>query len=181
MFSAACGGAVRPGQGRRVGSGAFVQPGPAQQIVWPVGGSGGPDQAPKWLLCLPFQDSKQLHVAAADQPGAGAEAVPHGEGHPPMPTAPSTLVPGSPALTGHRQPRCHPLAQAEAGSHALFPDTQTPRWGWGWACSTLCALNGGCPQEGEAQGSDPLSSSGRCERLTWRGVGRGWWGDMTGQ
>lgn len=127
MFSAACGGAVRPGQGQRVGSGPL--------LAWPCSADhvagGGPGQAPNWLLCLPFQDSKQLHVAAADQPGAGAEAVPHGEGHPPMPAAPSTLVPGAPALAGHCQPRSHPLAQAEAGSHALFPDTQNSSLGLG--------------------------------------------------
>ena len=45
----------------------------------------------------PFQDSEQLHGAAKDQPGAGGQAVPHGEGtpHPPSPQHSQPWAPSS--------------------------------------------------------------------------------------
>lgn len=53
--------------------------------------------------CLLLQDSEQLHGAAKDQPGAGGQAVPHGEAPAPRPSA---LDPGGATLPmqepGHR-------------------------------------------------------------------------------
>lgn len=90
MFSAVCRGAVRPGVGGSGGRLGGLHAALLRSAGHAASGvMGGPGPAQQWPHCLLFQDSEQLHGAAEDQPGAGGQAVPHGEGRRPLPHGPT--------------------------------------------------------------------------------------------
>lgn len=87
------------------------------------GPPGRPGLAQQWPCCLPFQDPEQLHGAAEDQPGAGGQAVSHGEGcpeaHGPAPSSVALDPSSGGALLS-------PPAHAGAGSQAFVPGAHCP-------------------------------------------------------